>query len=151
MGERHEQLRAACERLGATEVRILGSSSVYESEAMDQAVGQLDFLNACLKVETELAPDRLLVECKAVERALGRESGGEPHAPRPIDVDLLLVDSIECATEQLTLPHPDILHRRFVLLPLLELEPELGLPSGERLADALPDVAGQRAERVGPL
>ncbi len=151
MGERHELLRAARERLGAAGVRILGSSSAYETEAMDQAAGQLDFLNACLKVETELAPEDLLEQCKSVERALGRASGGERHSPRPIDVDVLLVDSLECATDQLTLPHPDIMGRRFVLLPLLELEPELRLPGGERLADALADVAGQRAKRVGPL
>ena len=60
------------------------------------------------------------------------------HSPRPLDVDLLLLGDLELSTERLTLPHPEVTTRRFVLAPLLELDPELALPDGTRLADALP-------------
>jgi 7,8-dihydro-6-hydroxymethylpterin-pyrophosphokinase len=73
------------------------------------------------------------------------------HAARPIDVDVLLLGELEHRSERLTLPHPDLTQRRFVLVPLLELEPELALPDGTRLAPALAALAGQRVERVGGL
>lgn len=151
MGDRLALLRAARERLDSGAVRVRAASSVYETEAMDDAAGQGDFLNACLEVETALDPEALLDACKAAERALGRRSGGRRHAPRPVDVDLLLLGDVERRCDRLTLPHPGILRRRFVLLPLLELEPALRLPDGSPLADALPGVADQRADRVGDL
>jgi 2-amino-4-hydroxy-6-hydroxymethyldihydropteridine diphosphokinase len=112
---------------------------------------QPDFLNAALEVSTELGPEDLLDVCKAVERELGREGGGPRHGPRPIDVDLLLLGDAELRTERLTLPHPEVLSRRFVLEPLLELDPELSLPGGTRLSGALAALQGQRLERIGPL
>jgi 2-amino-4-hydroxy-6-hydroxymethyldihydropteridine diphosphokinase len=151
VGERLEQLRAARDRLAALDtVDVLRASSVYETEAVAGAADQGDFLNACLEVETGLAPDRLLDVCKEVERALGRRPGPR-HGPRLVDVDLLLLGDLEHAGERLTLPHPGILGRRFVLLPLLELEPALRLPDGRALAGSLEAVAGQRAERIGDL
>lgn len=78
--------------------------------------------------------------------------GGPRHGPRPLDVDLLLVDDIELETERLTLPHPEVASRRFVLAPLLELDPELALPDGTRLSEALERLGeGERVERVGAL
>jgi 7,8-dihydro-6-hydroxymethylpterin-pyrophosphokinase len=78
--------------------------------------------------------------------------GGQRHGPRPLDVDLLLVGDLELTTERLTLPHPEVTSRRFVLEPLLELDPELALPDGTRLADALAALGrGQRIEPVGSL
>jgi 2-amino-4-hydroxy-6-hydroxymethyldihydropteridine diphosphokinase len=112
-------------------------------------VDQPDFLNACLAVETELGPEELLDECKAVEREVGREAGGVRHGPRAIDLDLLLLGEVEHRSERLTLPHPELLSRRFVLEPLLELDSELALPDGRRLADALPALMNQRVERRG--
>ena len=82
---------------------------------------------------------------------MGREPGGPRHGPRPIDVDLLLLDDLEHRSDRLTLPHRDVLERRFVLAPLLELHPDLALPDGTRLADALARLEGQRVERVGDL
>jgi 2-amino-4-hydroxy-6-hydroxymethyldihydropteridine diphosphokinase len=82
----------------------------------------------------------------------GRVLGGRRHAPRPLDVDLLLLDDIELETERLTLPHPEVTSRRFVLAPLLELDSELSLPDGTRLADALDGLGpGQRVKQVGAL
>lgn len=112
---------------------------------------QPDFLNACVAVETELGPEELLAACNAVEAELGREPGGPRHGPRPIDVDLLLLGDVEHESARLTLPHRDVLSRRFVLVPLLELDAKLALPDGTRLGEALAPLEGQRVERVGAL
>ena len=78
--------------------------------------------------------------------------GGPRHGPRPLDVDLLLLGDLQLATERLTLPHPQVTSRRFVLVPLLELEPELALPDGTSLRDALDRLGeAERVERVGAL
>jgi 2-amino-4-hydroxy-6-hydroxymethyldihydropteridine diphosphokinase len=130
---------------------VTKSSSVYETEPQGEVTDQPDFLNACVEIETELGPEGLLDECKAVEHELGREPGGVRHGPRPIDVDLLLLGDVEYKSERLTLPHRDVLHRRFVLAPLLELDPDLALPDGTPLKDALQQLEGQRVERVADL
>jgi 2-amino-4-hydroxy-6-hydroxymethyldihydropteridine diphosphokinase len=122
-------------------------SSVYVTEPQGEVTDQPDFLNACLEVETDLGPEELLDECKAVESELGRAPGGVRHGPRPIDVDLLLLGDLTYGSDRLTLPHRDVLNRRFVLVPLLELDPALALPDGTRLADALAQLRGQRVEK----
>jgi 2-amino-4-hydroxy-6-hydroxymethyldihydropteridine diphosphokinase len=106
---------------------------------------QPDFLNACVRIETSLDPERLLDACKDIERELGRSPAGIRHAPRPIDVDILLLDDLEQETERLSLPHPEVTSRRFVLEPLLELDPELRLPDGRELSQFLDAVSDQRA------
>jgi 2-amino-4-hydroxy-6-hydroxymethyldihydropteridine diphosphokinase len=101
-------------------------------------------------VETELDPEPLLDACKAVERQVGRAAGGVRHGPRVIDVDLLLLGDLEFRSERLALPHREVTSRRFVLVPLLELSPELTLPDGTRLADALQELGpGQDVSRRG--
>ncbi len=132
-------------------MRVLRASSVYETEPQGELLDQPDFLNACVEVETELGPEELLDVCKAVERELGRAPGSRRHGPRPIDVDVLLLGELEHRSARLTLPHPDVLSRRFVLEPLVELDPELALPDGTGLAGALEELEGQRVERVGSL
>jgi 2-amino-4-hydroxy-6-hydroxymethyldihydropteridine diphosphokinase len=150
-GDRLAALRAARDALRGHGVEVIGASSVYETAPQGEVEDQPDFLNACLEVETELRPEDLLDACKAVERELGRVPGGARHGPRPIDVDVLLLGGVEHISERLTLPHPEVRSRRFVLEPLLELEPELELPGGARLRDDLGRVAGQRVRRVGAL
>src|SRR5262249_50941460 len=111
-----------------------------------------DFLNAAARVRTALEPEALLDACKAVEAERGRSFEAPRHSPRPLDVDLLLLGELELQTERLILPHPEVRTRRFVLAPLLELDPELALPDGTRLAEALAALGpGQRVDRVGPL
>lgn len=151
VGDRLDHLRRARGGLGRHGVRVVASSSVYETEPVGEVTAQRDFLNACLAVETELGPEELLEACKAVERDIGRDSGGPRHGPRPIDLDVLLLGDVERREEGLTIPHPGVLARRFVLLPLLELDRGLALPDGRALADFLPAVADQRADRVGAL
>jgi 2-amino-4-hydroxy-6-hydroxymethyldihydropteridine diphosphokinase len=154
-GERLESLRAARELLHRPEapggLRILASSSAYETEPQGEAVGQRDFVNACLEIETALEPEPLLEVCKRVERTLGRDRHAGRHSPRPIDVDLLLLGDLEYRSDRLTLPHPDVTRRRFVLAPLLELDPGLALPDGSLLAEALAGTGGQRVEPIGAL
>jgi 2-amino-4-hydroxy-6-hydroxymethyldihydropteridine diphosphokinase len=137
VGDRRASLEAAVAALPAHGVRVLASSSVYETEPVGEVLEQRDFYNACIAVETALAPLELLEACKAVERELGRAGGGVRHGPRGIDVDVLTLGSLEFSSPRLTLPHPSILERRFVLVPLLELDPELTLPDGTELAGAL--------------
>jgi 2-amino-4-hydroxy-6-hydroxymethyldihydropteridine diphosphokinase len=152
VGDRMRNLRAALARLASTEGIELGRrSSVYETEAVGEVTDQRDFYNAVVEVETALDPHRLLDECKRIEAELGRRPGPR-HGPRPIDLDLLLVGDTTLADERLVLPHPELARRRFVLVPLLELDPALALPDGTRLADALAALgARERATRVGPL
>jgi 2-amino-4-hydroxy-6-hydroxymethyldihydropteridine diphosphokinase len=149
VGDREEKLRRARELLSEHGVSVLRSSSLYETEPQGEILDQPDFLNACIEIETDLGPEDLLDVCKVVERELGRMVAGPRHGPRPIDVDLLLLGDLEHESERLTLPHRDVLSRRFVLEPLLELDPELALPDGTRLADALAAVGDQRVERTG--
>jgi len=151
VGARRGHLEAAVRELPAHGVQVVASSSVYETEPVGLVLDQRDFYNACVRVETKLGPDALLAACKEVEQALGRRAGGVRHGPRPIDVDVLLLDSIVYSSARLTLPHPEVASRRFVLVPLLELDPELTLPGGVRLADALAALGGegQEVRRVG--
>lgn len=150
-GDRRAHLQAAVVALPAHAVRPLAASSVYETEPVGEVLDQPDFLNACLRVATALDPEALLDACKAVERELGRAPGGPRHGPRPIDVDVLLVGELVHASERLRVPHRDLAQRRFVLVPLLELSPELAGPGIGPLSDALAALPpGQEVRRAGP-
>ena len=147
VGDRAANLRAARAALRSAGLEVVAASALYSTEPQGEILDQPDFLNACLAIETELGPEELLDLCKRVELELGREPGGPRHAPRPIDIDLLLLGDCEVESERLTLPHPELRTRRFVIEPLLELEPELVLPDGTPVADLLPAVRNQRVER----
>jgi 2-amino-4-hydroxy-6-hydroxymethyldihydropteridine diphosphokinase len=152
VGDRESQLRRAVEDLRARGVAVEAVSSLYETEPVGEVLDQPDFLNAAIRIETELGPDQLLDLCKEIEAEHGRNLEGPRHSPRPIDIDLLLLGELELSTERLTLPHPEVTSRRFVLAPLLELDPALTLPDGTRLEDALEALgAGQRVARVSSL
>ena len=154
LGDRRALLQGAVDGLAEHGVVAVGSSSTYETDPVGDVLDQPAFLNACVVVQTVLEPDTLLDAAKAVERALGRTTAGPGyvhHGPRPIDVDVLLYDGRAHRSERLTVPHPGLLERRFVLIPLLELDFTLALPDGTRLADALaalPVTEGVR--RAGP-
>ncbi len=137
VGERRANLEAAAGGLARRGVAVLASSSTYDTDPVGELTDQPAFLNACLRIATELGPDALLDACKATEVELGRQPGGPRHGPRPIDVDLLLLGDLERQTARLTLPHPEVLGRRFVLIPLLELDFDLRTPAGASLAEAL--------------
>jgi 2-amino-4-hydroxy-6-hydroxymethyldihydropteridine diphosphokinase len=153
-GERRANLQAAVELLWAHGVVVLVSSSVYETEPVGEVPDQRPFLNACVRVETALDPERLLDACKAVEKALGRTLAGEDgyvhHGPRPLDVDLLLLGDLVYESERLRLPHREVCSRRFVLAPLLEIAPDLVVPGQGPAAKALAALEGQDVRRAGP-
>lgn len=153
MGERRDNIARALELLGEGGVEIVAVSSLYETEPVGEILDQPDFLNAAARIRTELEPLELLDACKVVEAQLGRMFAGPRDGPRPIDVDVLLLDDVELAHERLRLPHAQVTARLFVLAPLLELDPGLRLPDGRRLetfAAGLRD-EGPKVERVSSL
>jgi 2-amino-4-hydroxy-6-hydroxymethyldihydropteridine diphosphokinase len=151
VGDRRENLQAAAAALRERGVDVLAASSVYETEPVGEVLDQRAFFNACLRVRTALDPEALLDVCKAVERELGRAPGGVRHGPRPIDVDVLLLGDETYRSERLTLPHEQVTSRRFVLVPLLELAPDLVVPGDGAAADALAELGpGQDVRRAGP-
>jgi 2-amino-4-hydroxy-6-hydroxymethyldihydropteridine diphosphokinase len=151
LGDRVGTIRRALSLLAAdAEIDVVAVSTLRETDP----VGYLEqprFVNGVAAVETELPARALLTRLLDVERALGRTREGPRHGPRTIDVDVLLLGDLEHESDRLRIPHRDVLTRRFVLAPLVELDPELRLPDGTRLADALAALEGQRVERVEEL
>jgi 2-amino-4-hydroxy-6-hydroxymethyldihydropteridine diphosphokinase len=149
LGDRLWHLAEAVRRLGAgPRIQLETISSVYETKPIGVAK-QLDFLNLVVRAATTLSPHELLEQCLRIEAGLGRERH-ERWGPRTIDIDLLLYGDVQMADERLTVPHPRMRERSFVLIPLAEIAPKLIL-DGETvglLADRS-DHAGVR--RLGPL
>jgi 2-amino-4-hydroxy-6-hydroxymethyldihydropteridine diphosphokinase len=151
VGDRRANLQAAVNTLPAHGVAVLAASSIYETEPVGEVLDQPDFYNACIQVRTALEPEALLDACKAVERELGRLAGGVRHGPRPIDVDLLLLGAETYRSERLSLPHEQVTSRRFVLVPLLELAPDLVVPGAGPAAAALAALGKEGyVRRAGP-
>jgi 2-amino-4-hydroxy-6-hydroxymethyldihydropteridine diphosphokinase len=155
LGERRAHLQAAVDALPAAGVQVLASSSVYDTDPVGEILDQASFLNACLRVQASLQPLELLDALKRLERELGRGdgegSGYVRHGPRAIDIDVLLLGDLELRHERMFLPHAQVLTRRFVLIPALELDLDLAVPDGRRLADALLALPPQEGVRwAGP-
>ncbi|MDQ3630346.1 MAG: 2-amino-4-hydroxy-6-hydroxymethyldihydropteridine diphosphokinase [Actinomycetota bacterium] len=155
LGDRRARLQAAVDALPAAGVTPTQCSSVYATAAVGGPPGQPGFLNACVRIETGLAPEALLDALKAIERVAGRPAEGQPdyvrHGPRPLDLDVLLLGGQPHASERLTVPHPALARRRFVLVPLLELDLGLALPDGTSLAGALARLpVDEDVRRAGP-
>jgi len=131
-GTRLAHLRAAVERLSVRdELHVRAVSPVYETEAHTRSATeeQSPFLNAVLRAAVACAPEALLDVAHEVERADGRVRGEEKRwRPRPLDIDLLAVGDVTCQTEVLTLPHPRLGERRFVLRPWADLAPNFVVP-----------------------
>ncbi len=126
IGDREGFLRAAVEFLDKNEsIAVKQVSSIYETAPVGY-VEQANFFNAAARIETDLTPEDLLKTCMAIEAELGRRR--EVHwGPRTIDIDILLFDGIIIETPLLTIPHPQMHKRRFVLVPLNEIYPDLVL------------------------
>jgi 2-amino-4-hydroxy-6-hydroxymethyldihydropteridine diphosphokinase len=137
VGERRANLQSALDALCAAGVEVLASSSTYDTDPVGDVLDQPTFLNACLLVRTALEPLELLDAVKRTERELGRDRSRVRHGPRTIDIDILLLGRLELSHERMSLPHAELLSRRFVLIPALELDFELRTPDGRKLADAL--------------
>ncbi|MFI5003581.1 MAG: 2-amino-4-hydroxy-6-hydroxymethyldihydropteridine diphosphokinase [Solirubrobacterales bacterium] len=151
LGDRRARLQDAVDALPVVGVEVLGSSSVYDTDPVGEYPDQPSFFNACLRVRTAREPLDLLDAVKTLERELGRAAGGPRHGPRAIDIDILLLGELELCHERMVLPHEQLLTRRFVLIPALELDFELGAPDGSRLAAALAALAPTEGVRwAGP-
>jgi 2-amino-4-hydroxy-6-hydroxymethyldihydropteridine diphosphokinase len=120
-------------RLLAHQVKVEAVSPLYES-APEDGSDQPAYYNAACRVSTDLEPTGLLAHAKAVEHAIGRRRAPR-WSPRPIDIDIALYDSQVLESEDLTIPHPHLTQRPFVLVPLLDIDPGLALPDGRRLSE----------------
>lgn len=145
LGERQYNLSRAVELL-SPKVNIERISSFYETEPVDYQ-DQPRFLNAVLRGTTFLSHRTLLTQVKEVERALGRVPSF-PNAPRPIDIDILFYDRLVIDSPELTIPHPRLEERAFVLVPLAEIAPTLVHPvSGRKVREMLEKVEGLEGVR----
>lgn len=126
LGDRYANLRTAIAALQAAHVRLTRQSSIYETEPVD-FTEQPWFLNCVLEAETDLSPNELLTTLQGIERRIGR-TPSTPKGPRLIDLDILLYGSETIARPELQIPHPRLPSRRFVLVPLAEIAPNLTHP-----------------------
>ena len=141
VGDRLAALRAAVGALdGRADTAVVAASPVYETEALvpPGAPAQPDHLNAVLALDTALAPLALLRTLRAAERAAGRDHAAPRWSPRPLDLDVLVYGPRRLAGPALTVPHPELAARRFVLRPLADLAPDLVVPGlGRTVAELL--------------
>ncbi|MED3782242.1 2-amino-4-hydroxy-6-hydroxymethyldihydropteridine diphosphokinase [Heyndrickxia sporothermodurans] len=149
IGDREKNLKDACALLNENGVDTVAVSSVYETDPVGYT-DQGKFLNIVVKVETELLPEQLLKKCLEIEKELGRIRDIR-WGPRTIDLDILLYNNENIETEHLILPHPRMLERAFVLVPLIEIEPNAQLPNAttplHQVLDEIPDKEGVRLWR----
>jgi 2-amino-4-hydroxy-6-hydroxymethyldihydropteridine diphosphokinase len=146
LGDARANVRDAIARLARLpQTRLVRASSSYRTAPIDSSGP--DYINACACVDTELAPHALLAGLQDIEQAHGRERPYR-NAPRTLDLDLLLYGSEIVDTPELTVPHPRMLERAFVLVPLLEIAPEVAVPGHGLAAGRLQAVANQPIERL---
>ena len=146
LGDPRAALDAAFHALAALpRTTLRAASSLYRSAPVD--AGGPDYLNAVVLLATQLAPHTLLAELQRIERVHGRERSYR-NAPRTLDLDLLLYGDRRLATPTLTVPHPRLHERAFVLRPLAELAPALLIPGRGPVADLLAGVSAQRIDKL---
>jgi len=150
LGDRKANLETALQLLGER-LHVEQISSLYETEPMGY-VEQPRFLNAVCRTETDIGPLQLLSLIKGIEASLGRVSSF-PNGPRSIDLDILFYGDLVMETPELTIPHPRIEERAFVLVPLLEIAPDLLHPvSGQRISDLAAKVHGKEGvKKIGDV
>jgi 2-amino-4-hydroxy-6-hydroxymethyldihydropteridine diphosphokinase len=140
VGDPRTELQAAVDALGGHGIRVLACSSTYATQPVGEVLDQPAFLNAAVRIASDLGFEALLDAVKAIEAGRGRVPAGGAgyvrHGPRTVDVDVLLFGD-GWRSERLVVPHPALLERRFALVPVLELDFAAATPGGARLADAL--------------
>jgi 2-amino-4-hydroxy-6-hydroxymethyldihydropteridine diphosphokinase len=142
--------RAIARLCNGDAVRLLARSSDYRTPPWG-VTDQPPFINAAIAVWTSLSPHELLARAKSAERALGRDSARERHwGPRPIDLDILAYDEAELHEPDLTLPHPYMFERAFVLVPLAEIAPDRVI-AGIRVREALARIDAKGIEKLPAL
>jgi len=150
LGDPVPMVRAALDALRNIQgARFLAASPLYRTAPLALA-HQPDFINAVAAIEVDpavLSAPAFLATLLDIEAAFGRQRSVK-NAPRTLDLDLLLFGDLQMAAPGLTLPHPRMTERAFVLVPLADIAPDLLIPGLGRLADRIPDVAWQRIEKI---
>ena len=132
------------------DTRLVENSSFYRSAPLGPG-NQPDFINAVALIDTGLTAGQLLVRLQSIENRQGRVREGQRWGPRTLDLDLLLYGSLVIEEPELTVPHPGIRHRNFVLMPLLELAPDLEIPGLGRVDDMLDAVGRSGITRLNKI
>ena len=147
VGERQKFLTGAIEELKALQnVKVVWASSVYETDPFGN-IDQPKFLNAAIEIETQLIPAELLKELKRIEQHVGRVSA-ERWGPREIDIDILVYDGLVVDEEPLKVPHVELAERKFVLVPLKEIAPDLVHPVSGMTISELANTCNDRSRVV---
>lgn len=122
LGRRQENIRRAmCKIAALPGVRVVTRSEIIETRPAGCSIGTRNFLNAALKIRMNVPPVKLLTYLQAIESALGRPAHRRKNSPRTIDIDILICDAIRQKAKQLTIPHPRMFERDFMMRPLLEI------------------------------
>jgi 2-amino-4-hydroxy-6-hydroxymethyldihydropteridine diphosphokinase len=145
LGNREGNLEQAVERIGNFPGRVLQASSLYETEPWGFQAEE-KFLNMVVKIETDLTPDELLVKILHLESILGRVRGAEQYMSRLMDIDILFYDDLVINEDHLKIPHPLLHERKFVLVPLCEIEPGLVHPVKGKTILELLEICEDRSE-----
>ena len=153
IGNRSANLREAIDFLADMGIIVKKESAVYETEPIG-VVEQGWFYNMVVEADAETSPEGLLLKAKSIEQEMGREESTK-WGPRLIDIDVLLYDNLVLETKvdghELRLPHPELINRAFVILPLLEIEPKAKLPGGSKIDDYVQATEGQKVKKIGRL
>lgn len=150
LGDRAAYLQKAVDALKQVNgVKVIWCSSVYETEPFGKK-DQTSFLNAAMEIETPLQPRELFDSLKRIEQQIGR-TGTERWGPREIDIDLLLYDGLVYQDDHLSVPHPELTRRRFVLVPLREIAPDLVHPVSGYTVEELAQSSDDRSRVVKSL
>ncbi len=145
LGDRLANLSAAVDLLAsAPGVCVTEVSSLYVTSPVGMT-DQPDFYNAVVSIKTNLAPHDILAVCMEIETSLGRERTIH-WGPRILDVDVLLIEGIEVHTDTLIVPHPRLMERAFVLVPLAQIAPDVVLADGNTVEQAVKSITGQRVD-----
>jgi len=154
LGEREKNLSSALTHLADTsEIELVSTSSFYETAPIldhpdGSATNQPDYLNAVCQVKTELPAQFLLAWLLEIEKQAGRERKHQKHGPRTLDLDLLIYGETMCKTAVLSVPHPRLHNRAFVLYPLMEIAPGLVVPGKGPVKNLLAAVTDQNIRKL---
>lgn len=150
VGNRIQQLINALDFIGSSQdIQVANVSSVYETEPVGD-LPQENFYNMAMKIHTILSPHELLELIHEIEASLKRRREVR-WGPRTIDIDILLYEDVVQHEKDLVIPHPEMLKRAFVLVPLLEVAPGLRLPDGSELSLYMKGAGGQGVKKIGSL
>ena len=143
VGDRAHFARAAVEQLNSADgVEITATSSLYETSPIG-GPPQRSYVNMVIRLRTSLDHRQLLELCQSVEQRLGREASDIRWGPRVVDLDILTFDNTKISEPDLEIPHPRMTQRRFVLIPLLEIDPDIADPWGTSYSDVLDEAEGE--------